>query len=201
MLDITSAFSVIFLALYYMFVFAVSLATYLLQAFAIFKMAKNMGYNNPWLAFIPFANVYMFGKVAETYIKSDGRPSAKFSKILLTLQIILMAILVLLVVLIVMILFIEATGTYFLSPEIETLAASAMVLPLILAIFAMLGVAIAYAIINYVALWRIFALYNYKNATLFLVLTLFVGVLTPIFLFVLRNKEPMFTMEQRVKQQ
>lgn len=201
MLDITSAFSVIFLALYYMFVFAVSLATYLLQAFAIFKMAKNMGYNNPWLAFIPFANVYMFGKVAETYIKSDGRPSAKFSKILLTLQIILMAILVLLVVLIVMILFIEATGTYFLTPEIETLVASAMVLPVLLAIFAMLGVAIAYAIINYVALWRIFALYNYKNATLFLVLTLFVGVLTPIFLFVLRNKEPMFTMEQRVKQQ
>ena len=201
MLDITSAFSVIFLVLYYMFVFAVSLATYLLQAFAIFKMAKNMGYNNPWLAFIPFANVYMFGKVAETYIKSDGRPSAKFSKILLTLQIILMAILVLLVVLIVMVLFFEATGTYFLSPEIETLAASAMVLPVLLAIFAMLGVAIAYAIINYVALWRIFALYNYKNATLFLVLTLFVGVLTPIFLFVLRNKEPMFTMEQRVKQQ
>lgn len=201
MLDITSAFSVIFLALYYMFVFAVSLATYLLQAFAIFKMAKNMGYNNPWLAFIPFANVYMFGKVAETYIKSDGRPSAKFSKILLTLQIILMAILVLLVVLIVMILFIEATGTYFLNPEIETLVASAMVLPVLLAIFAMLGVAIAYAIINYVALWRIFALYNYKNATLFLVLTLFVGVLTPIFLFVLRNKEPMFTIEQRVKQQ
>lgn len=201
MLDITSAFSVIFLALYYMFVFAVSLATYLLQAFAIFKMAKNMGYNNPWLAFIPFANVYMFGKVAETYIKSDGRPSAKFSKILLTLQIILMAILVLLVVLIVMILFIEATGTYFLNPEIETLVASAMVLPVLLAIFAMLGVAIAYAIINYVALWRIFALYNYKNATLFLVLTLFVGLLTPIFLFVLRNKEPMFTMEQRIKQQ
>lgn len=201
MLDITSAFSVIFLVLYYMFVFAVSLATYLLQAFAIFKMAKNMGYNNPWLAFIPFANVYMFGKVAETYIKSDGRPSAKFSKILLTLQIILMAILVLLVVLIVMVLFIEATGTYLLSPEIETLVASAMVLPVLLAIFAMLGVAIAYAIINYVALWRIFALYNYKNATLFLVLTLFVGVLTPIFLFVLRNKEPMFTMEQRVKQQ
>lgn len=201
MLDITSAFSVIFLALYYMFVFAVSLATYLLQAFAIFKMAKNMGYNNPWLAFIPFANVYMFGKVAETYIKSDGRPSAKFSKILLTLQIILMAILVLLVVLIVMILFIEATGTYFLNPEIETLVASAMVLPVLLAIFAMLGVAIAYAIINYVALWRIFALYNYKNATLFLVLTLFVGLLTPIFLFVLRNKEPMFTIEQRVKQQ
>ena len=201
MLDITSAFGIMFLALYYMFMVAVSLATYLLQAFAIFRMAKNMEYNNPWLAFIPFANVYMFGKIAETYIKSDGRPSAKFSKILLALQIILMIILVLLVILILIFLFIEATGTYFINPEIETLAASAMVLPVILAIFAMLGIAIAYAIINYVALWRIFALYNYKNATLFLVLTLFVGILTPILLFVLRNKQPMFTMEQRVKQQ
>ncbi len=201
MLDITSAFGVMFLALYYMFTFAVSLATYLLQAFAIFKMAKNMGFGNPWLAFIPFANVYMFGKVAETYIKSDGRPSAKFSKILLALQIILMVILVLLIILIVIVIFIEATGTYFLTPEIETLAASAMVLPVILAIFAVCGISISYAVIHHVALWRIFALYNYKNATLFLVLTLFVGILTPIFLFILRNKQPMFTMEQRVKQQ
>ena len=104
-------------------------------------------------------------------------------------------------ILILIVLFIEATGTYFIDPEIETLAASAMILPLILAIFAMFGIAIAYAVIYYVALWRIFALYNYKNATLFLVLTLFVGILTPILLFVLRNKQPMFTMEQRVKQQ
>ena len=112
-----------------------------------------------------------------------------------------MVILVLLIILIVIVLFIEATGTYFLTPEIETLAASAMVLPVILAIFAVCGIAIAYAVIYHVALWRIFALYNYKNATLFLVLTLFVGILTPILLFVLRNKQPMFTMEQRVKQQ
>lgn len=200
-MSIASVVTVFFYAVYYLFVFAFSIATYLLQAFGIYKMAKNMGFENPWLAFIPFANIYMFGKVAETYIKSDGRPSAKFSKILLILQIILVVLLISLIVIMVALLLFDGIGTYYISSDFQALTYSAMMIPLILGILAIFGVAITYNIVFYIALWRIFALYNYKNATLFLVLTLFVGVLTPIFLFILRNKEPMFTMEQRVKQQ
>lgn len=197
----TSIIAGIFFLIYFVFVFGISIAMYLLQAFGIYRMAKNMGFPNAWLAFIPIANNYTFGKVAETYIKPDGRPSARFSKILLTLQIILFVLLTLFVVFIVILVIFEYSGTYIMSGDAQALTISAMVIPFILVYLGIVGVSIAFSVVYYVALWRIFALYNYKNATLFLVLSIFISFLYPIFIFVLRNKQPMFTMEQRVNQQ
>ena len=196
-----SVVGVAFFAVYFIIVSIFSLAMYLLQALGIYKMAKNMGFNNPWLAFVPFANTFMFGKVAETYVKPDGRPSAKFSKILLILQIVASVVVVAFIVFLFVFLMLEATGTYFLSQDIEAIAVSALVLPIVLGYFALLGVMIAFNVVYYIALWRIFAIYNYNNATLFLVLSIFFSFLYPIFLFILRNKQPMFTAEQRVNQQ
>lgn len=183
----------VFFAVYFIVIFGFSFVMYLLQAFAIYQMSKNMGFSNPWLAFIPIANTYAFGKVAETYVKPDGRPSAKFSKILLILQILLFIILIATIILI-MVIAIMSNDAYSSVSEGIVL----LVLPTVFLYFAMLGVAIAYSIIYYIALWRIFALYEYKNATLYLVLSIFISFLYPIFLFILRNKAPKFTMQDRL---
>jgi hypothetical protein len=37
---------------------------FLLQAFGLYKMAKNRGMKKKWLAFMPFANIYYAGKLA-----------------------------------------------------------------------------------------------------------------------------------------
>ena len=58
--------------------------------------------------------------------------------------------------------------------------------------FVLIGVLIAYVVIYYVALWRIFAAFDYNNATVYFVLSIVFSFLGPIFLFVLRNKQPVF---------
>ncbi len=40
-------------------------ASYLLSAYPIYKMAKKMGRDNPWLAWIPIANTYMMFVIPE----------------------------------------------------------------------------------------------------------------------------------------
>ncbi len=40
------------------------LGIFLLQAFGLYKMAKNRGMKKKWLAFMPFANIYYIGKLA-----------------------------------------------------------------------------------------------------------------------------------------
>ena len=87
---------------------------------------------------------------------------------------------------------------YLINYDISALAASVLIIPTVLFCLVGSGLSVAFTVIYYVALWRIFALYNYKNATLFLVLSIFISCLYPIFLFVLRNKEPNFTNEQRL---
>ena len=53
----------------------------------------------------------------------------------------------------------------------------------------LLGIAIAYAIFRYMALYDLFLSCDPQNAVLFLVLSIFVGVTRPFFLFACRNKD------------
>ncbi len=177
------------------FSWIISIGTYLLTAIGIYKMGKNLGFSNAWLSFVPFANIYAFGRIAEKYIKLDGRPSAKFSKILLALYIIMCVLAVVLIIFILVFIIIESIADPTIDAFLSSDAVSASVgvtfiLPLILLMLGILGVCTAYVVIYYIALWRIFAIYDGDNATLYLVLSIFFSFLAPIFLFVLRNRQP-----------
>ena len=69
-----------------LFLYAYIIVLYIFQAIGISKMMKSLKLNNSWMAYVPIFNTYAFGKVAEQYIKKDGRKSAKFSVILLVCQ-------------------------------------------------------------------------------------------------------------------
>lgn len=45
----------------------IGLAQYVLQGVAMFKIAKRRQLPKPWLAFIPYANTYMLGAIADQY--------------------------------------------------------------------------------------------------------------------------------------
>ncbi len=181
----------------------VSIFTYLFTAFGIYSMGKKLGVSNPWLSFIPFANVYAFGKIAEHYIKRDGRPSAKFSKILLIFQIIISVLALVLVVAILVNFVLEAISNpdinaYFESEEFAENGLFTFVLPAIFGLLGLFVLSIVYLVINYVALWRIFAIFDPDTATLYLVLSIFVSILQPIFIFILRNREPQIFAPQPI---
>lgn len=198
----TLGIGIAFIAIYFLVFFGISITMYLLQSIAIYKMGKNLGLSSPWIAFIPIAGNYAFGRIAEKYIKNDGKPSAKFSKILLTLSIITLVLAVAFVVFVLILIFLEAASipevdAVMYGDEMSAVSAFTIILPIILGYLGLVGITIAFNVVNYVALWRIFALYDSSNATTYLVLSVFFSFLCPIFLFILRNRQPKFTFAER----
>ena len=187
-----------FIIIYFLVIFGIAITMYLFEAFGIYRMGQKLGFKNPWLAFIPIANMYAFGKVAEQYVKNDGRPSAKFSKILLTLNIIMLVLAILFTV--VIIVTVIANIAMFDVTGGNEMAILSVILPAVLGYIVFIGLAIAQSVVYYIALWRIFAIFDHNNATVFLVLSIFISFLYPIFLFAVRNKEPKLTPQERFNQ-
>lgn len=175
---------------YFAFFSIIAVALYLLQAFGLYGMAKGSGIGRPWRGFVPFANTFLFGKIAEKYKRRDGKPSAKFGGLLLAFEI-LTAVFAVAVFAFVINAF-SVIFAHMLTDSEITVAIGYSFVPVIIFFLVFTVAAIAYAVIYYVALWRIFTAFDYNNATVYFVLSIFFSFLAPIFIFVLRNKQPVF---------
>ncbi len=173
----------------------VSFVIYFLNAIGLYEMSSSLGLKNPWYGFIPFLNSFAIGRIAEKYQKKNGAKPAKFSVILLTLEIVM-------AVLSVITLF-SAVSTVigvasFAAGYLADVTSSAgigaynimSILWLVFAAFLLVGVATAYLVVYYIAFWRTCAVFDYKNASLYTVLSVFFSFLAPIFLFVIRKNKP-----------
>lgn len=181
---------------YFAFFGIIALAMYLLEAFGLYGMAKGSGIGKPWRGFIPFANTFLFGKIAERYVKKDGKKSAKFGGLLLAFEILTLVLAFVTMTFVISMIFVLATA------ENETELANSIIVPIfamLISCFVLVGVSIAYLVIGYVALWRIFTAFDYNNAIVYFVLSILFSFLGPIFLFVLRNKQPVFDTREHFK--
>ncbi len=168
----------------------ISIATYVLTALALYTIAKRRGINKPWLAWIPVLDVWILGSIADQYrYVAKGEIKSK-RKALLTLNI-LMAVLsaVVIGVAISMVVGLIGSAMYGASEEEllqqfigPVLGVAGLSLPLA-------GVAIAYAVIYFMALYDVYTSCDPSNSVLFLVLSIVFGVTKPIFLLVSRNKD------------
>lgn len=52
----------IFIAVFYLALFAFAIASYILQGIGLMTMAKKLMIANPWMSFIPVAQLYLLGK-------------------------------------------------------------------------------------------------------------------------------------------
>lgn len=181
-----AAYSAVFLA--------VALALYILRAAGIYKMALNAGIKQPWIAFVPVANAYTFGLIAEKNNRKKTTEKTKFSVVLLTLRIIgtvfFVAAAVTFVIATSKILTFAYTA-YENDTKLSLEALGSIVLPIVLfAVFTL--VTLAFIIIRYIALWRIYNAYDSSNAAAYTVVSVLFNFTDPIFLFILRNRTPMF---------
>lgn len=65
-------------------------------------------------------------------------------------------------------------------------------IPVIILYFALMAVAIAYAVVFFIALWRVYYSFDKSNATLYIVLSIIFTISVPIILFIIRNRKPEF---------
>ena len=172
----------------------IGIAIYLLESISVYKMAKSAEVKNPWLAFIPVANDWVFGTLAEKYKKKNGTKSARFGIILPVLEgIVFIESIALTIFTVISVK--EITG--YALDAVNTSAEMApeqfmSLIPVIILYFALMAVAIAYAVVFFIALWRVYSSFDKSNATLYIVLSVIFTISVPIILFIIRNRKPEF---------
>lgn len=172
----------------------IGIAIYLLESISVYKMAKSAEIKNPWLAFVPVANDWVFGTLAEKYKKKNGTKSARFGIILPVLEgIVLIEAIALTIFTVISVK--EITG--YALDAVNTSAEMApeqfmSLIPVIILYFALIAVAIAYAVVFFISLWRVYSSFDKSNATLYIVLSVIFTISVPIILFIIRNRKPEF---------
>ena len=170
--------------------FVIQIAVYVLSSLALYTIAKRRGLNHAWLSWIPVANVWILGSIADQYrYVARGEIKSK-RKVLLTLNIISAVLTAVMVCLCIGAVVGAFSGAIMGRPEDvilqNLLGTLAGMLGLIVPI---LGVAIAAAIIRYMALYDLYSSCDPGNKTVFLVIGILFGITEPVFLFLCRNKD------------
>lgn len=149
------------------------LAVYILYGVAFYRMADKLGIPNGWMGFVPIANVYLLGKIADA-----DEIAPKHAKRLLIAEIIALALSVVVI------------ATAFAAMEHEAATAALMFFA-----FVLIVVALVNTVFTYIAYYRIcenFAPQNTKGYFLGILLggMCCSDLIPPILLLVLSGNEP-----------
>ena len=167
------------------------IAGYVLTALALYTLAKRRGINHPWLSWVPVANSWIIGSLSDQYryvVKGENRSKRKSLLILKGINIVIS---VGMLVLIAGAVFAAIEGSMYGYYREEDLLADIMgpLLGVVGLAIPLLGVAIAGAVIRYMALYDIYTSMDPGNNVLFLVLSILFSVTEPFFLFFNRKKD------------
>lgn len=178
----------------------VGIALFILGGFGLYEMAKRIGIKNPWISFVPIFQCYILGKIAERYIRKDGKKSGKFGATLLGLNIAQYLGLIAFGVSLFYAVFdiIANVETAITADAQLSLSMFSSFIPVIAIYFILLAIAIVNSVFYYIALWRVYAIYNNSNATVYLVLSILFSFIPPIILFMIRKNIPAFDYKSRL---
>ncbi|MGI6707497.1 MAG: hypothetical protein ACOX6S_15125 [Clostridia bacterium] len=132
-----------------MFFFVIiAIVLHILMALGLYKMAQNRGIENPWLAWIPVANLYILGKLIGSLSISSWE-----------------------------------------VPSVELFLPIGAVVAAILGQIPLIGglISLAFAVLMFFALHRLFKIYRPQSVTLWLILSIILFFMGPIFIFIMRN--------------
>ena len=170
----------------------ISIAVYVFTALALYAIANRRGLKNPWMAWVPVLNMWTLGAIADDYQQMvNGQKKAR-RKVLLALEIAVDVLAVLMIVLCIgMIGGVlanmdpitgEVPESAIMSVGLSAVGVALLALPLMV-------VAIVKLVFQYIAYYELFKSCEPGNAVLYLVLSIFINICLPVFLFVCRKKD------------
>lgn len=166
------------------------------------RMAKKVGMENPWLFWIPGANLYALGQLADIQAsRCEGKTTNLRKKILIWLIAPMIVSIAWAIILVIWL--IAAVNKGILNNNeivsLDMIGDASMIglsIAILLGFIALFVAYIILIVIYYKALYRTYKLYAPDSAGGFLVLSIFIGAAIPILLFALSFKEPALPAEQ-----
>lgn len=164
------------------------IAAYVLNALALYTISRRRGLNKPWLAWIPVVNCWLLGSLSDQYryvVKGENRSKRKW---LLILNILMFALTAAIVVMIIVVAAATIMGNYHFRARM-TADVTGLVIGILGLCLPMAGIAIAYKVIRFMALYDLYRSLDPENSVLYLVLSILFSIPEPFFLFFNRNKD------------
>ena len=173
----------------YAVVFIYAIAAYILSSLGHYTIAQRRGIKHPWLAWIPFGNLWILGSIADQYqYVSMGQVKSR-RKVLMGLQIagtaVALAIFGMYVKLVVDVL-ITAGGNIEL---VDPVSMGVIVLVILLLCLAACVLSIILTVFRYISLYNLFASCWPGCKVAFILLSIFLSVTEPFLVFACRNKD------------
>ena len=169
---------------------AFGIAVYVLTALAFYTIADRRGLKNPWLAWIPVANLWLLGSISDQYryvVKGEFKSKRK---ILLMLGIASMVVGIVIFGLITSLAITGISGAMGgISEEQMVSQLMGRAIGMVGLFVPMMGIAIAQMVIRYMALYDVYKSMDPSNCVMFLVLSILFSFTEPFFLFFNRNKD------------
>ncbi len=167
----------------------IRLVIYVFRSLALHTIAKRRGLKNPWLAWVPVGKEWIIGSVSDQYQYLTQGKSQNRRKILLILKLA-----------VVMLGFISGiVGITQLARPIALYGGSysgeeaiRMMMPMTGSMLLMLlsfGVGVAAFVFRQISMYDLYRSCDPKNAVPYLVFGILFGVLEPVFLMILRNRD------------
>ena len=178
-------------SVYNMLMFLLGIAGYVLSAIGLYTIAKRRGIAHAWLAWIPVAWVWVLGSISDQFrYVTKAQVRNKRTTLLVLNLVYLAAMAVVIVMMVVNVVDLVTMGMATVVNEEELMSGVLTMLFQFLGFCGILMVlAIVMAVFTYIALYDLFVSVNPSCAVLFLVLSIFLGVTYPFFIFFNRNKD------------
>ncbi len=170
----------------YGYAMLVSVISYVFYALGLYALAKRRGVGSPWLAWIPVASLWTLGSLADQYdLRVRGRRRNQ-RKLLLGLGAGTTGGLLLLLAFLLPLLFWLGRGNF---TERQLAAALPFFLLLLLFALAVLVLSVAALVLEYIALYKLFASCDRESTGVYLLLSVLAPLACSLLIYAFRNKD------------
>lgn len=128
-----------------------SIILYVLSSIGLYKLAINQNIINPWIAWVPIANLYILGSIVKN-LKIDS----------------------------------------YEIPKLELVLPIGCLLSILLKVIPLIGwiVSIAYFVLFLISLFKLYKIYRPSQAIVWIIISIILPFMGPIFIFIIRNDTP-----------
>lgn len=170
------------IVIFYLVIFGIAIASYVIQALSLYGIAKKREIKSAWLAWVPVALNWTFGSIVDDFDAQNGQ-KRKWRVTLLTLSVIVLVSLIAFYAIFIAMAITMAISGFVNNPSVNdpfmTQFIGLAVVIYALA-FAMAIAAVVLQAINYICMFKIFEFIVPKKAVKYLILSVIVPLAYPI---------------------
>ena len=192
-IDSTAASASVFGLFYLLYILVVSfmgIGSYVLQSLAYYRIASRRGIKHAWLSWIPVGSIWILGCISDQYQYVVKRQIKNKRKTFLILGLVSLGFAILVVVLAGVMIGTALAFDYIYNGNNQLIGGFfGSVFGISVVLLLMSALSIAMVILQYICLYDLFTSCDPSNNITYLILSIFLGFLQPVLLFICRNKD------------